>query len=148
MHLATSNLEVISTYADGKHSKRMSHILCLSKPLSRQLHTSEKFIQVNGTSSMAQQVKDLPAMQETQVWPLGWEDSLEKETATHSSILAWRIPWTEEPGKLQSKEAQRVGQGWVTKHDLIKQATFGGSISVTGIMGLRNQDQGGGTRDP
>ena len=51
---------------------------------------------------MAQTVKNLPAMQETQVQSLGWEDPLEKEMTTHSSILAWRIPWTEEPGGLQS----------------------------------------------
>ena len=54
-------------------------------------------------------VKNLPAMQETQVRSLGWEDPLEKEMATHSSILAWRIPWTEEPGGLQSIGSQRVG---------------------------------------
>ena len=53
-------------------------------------------------SLVAQMVKKLPAMQETLVWSLGWEDSLEKEMATHSSILAWEIPWTEEPGGLQS----------------------------------------------
>ena len=47
-------------------------------------------------------VKSLPAMQETQVQSLDWEDHLEKEMATHSSVLAWRIPWTEEPGGLQS----------------------------------------------
>ena len=58
---------------------------------------------------MAQRVKRLPAMQETQVQSLGWEDPLEKEMATHSSILAWRIPWTEEPGRLQSTGSQRVG---------------------------------------
>ena len=52
---------------------------------------------------MAQMVKNLTAMQETQVWFLGQEDPLEKEMATHSSILAWRIPWTEEPGGLRSK---------------------------------------------
>ena len=51
---------------------------------------------------MAQLVKNLPAMLETQVGSLGWEDSLEKRMATHSSILPWRIPWTEEPGRLQS----------------------------------------------
>ena len=60
-------------------------------------------------------VKNPPAMQETQIWPLDWEDSLEKEMATHSSILDWRIPWTEEPGELQSMGLQRVGQDWVTK---------------------------------
>ena len=57
---------------------------------------------------MAQMVKNLPAMQETQVRSLGQEDSLEKGMATHSSILAWRIPWTEEPGRLQSMGSQRV----------------------------------------
>ena len=58
---------------------------------------------------MAQLVKNLPAMQETQVRSLGWEDPLEKGTVTHSSILAWRIPWTEEPGGLQSIGSQGVG---------------------------------------
>ena len=57
---------------------------------------------------MAHTVKNLPAIQETQVQSLGWEDSLEKGMATHSSILAWRIPWTEEPGGLQSIGLQRV----------------------------------------
>ena len=51
-------------------------------------------------SLVAQMVKNLPAMQETWVRSLGWEDLLEKEMATHSSILAWKIPWTEEPGRL------------------------------------------------
>ena len=54
-------------------------------------------------------VKNLPAMQEMQVQSLGWEDPLEKGMATHSSILAWRIPWTEEPGGPQSMWSQRVG---------------------------------------
>ena len=58
---------------------------------------------------MVQTVKNLPAMQETQVQPLGWEDPLEKGMAIHSSILAWRIPWTEEPGGLESMVSQRVG---------------------------------------
>ena len=50
----------------------------------------------------AQKVKNLPSVWETQVWSLGWEDPLEEEMVTHSSIPAWRIPWTEEPGGLQS----------------------------------------------
>ena len=54
-------------------------------------------------------VKSLPAMQETQVRFLGWEDPLEKGMAIHSSILAWRIPWTEEPGRLMTMGSQRVG---------------------------------------
>ena len=58
---------------------------------------------------IAQMVKNLPAMQETQVQLLGQEDPVEKEMATHSSILAWEIPWAEEPGGLQSVGSQRVG---------------------------------------
>ena len=54
-------------------------------------------------------VKRLPTMQETRVQSLGREDPLEKEMVTHPSILAWKIPWTEEPGRLQSMESQRVG---------------------------------------
>ena len=61
-----------------------------------------------GSSLVAQMVKNLPAMQETWVQSLGWEDLLKEGMATHSSILAWRIPWTEEPGGLQSVEVQRV----------------------------------------
>ena len=63
-------------------------------------------------SLVAQMVKNLPVMQETWVRSQGWEDLLEEGMATHSSILAWRIPWTEEPGGLQSTGLQRVG------HDL------------------------------
>ena len=58
---------------------------------------------------MAQMVKRLPAVWETRVRSLGWEGPLEKEMATHSSTLAWKIPWTEEPGRLQSMGSQRVG---------------------------------------
>ena len=58
---------------------------------------------------MAQKVKHLSAMQETQVQFLGWEDPLEKKMAAHFSTLAWKIPWTEEPGRLQSMGSQRVG---------------------------------------
>ena len=57
---------------------------------------------------MAQWVKNPPAVQETQVRSLSWEDPLEEEMATHSSILAWKIPWTEEPGGLESMGLQRV----------------------------------------
>ena len=58
---------------------------------------------------VAQRLKRLPPMRETWVRSLGWEDPLEKEMVTHSSILAWRIPWMEKPGKLQSTGSQRVG---------------------------------------
>ena len=57
---------------------------------------------------VVQMVKNLPALQETWVQSLSWEDPLEKEMATHSSILAWEIPWTEEPGGLQSKGSQEL----------------------------------------
>ena len=60
-------------------------------------------------SPVAQLVENPSAMQETWVRSLGWEDPLEKGMATHSSILAWRIPWAEEPGRLQSMGSQRVG---------------------------------------
>ena len=63
---------------------------------------------------VAQTVKNLPATYKTRVWTLGQEDPLEKGMATHSSILAWRTPWTEEPGGLQSMGSQRVGQDWAT----------------------------------
>ena len=63
---------------------------------------------------VAQTVRNLPTMQETQVWSLGREDLLEKGMAIHSSILVWRIPWTEEAGGLQSMGSQRVRHDWVT----------------------------------
>ena len=65
-------------------------------------------------SLVAQRLKRLPALQETWVRSLGWEDPLEKEMATHSSIPAWRIPWREEPGRLQSMRSQRIGHDWAT----------------------------------
>ena len=63
-----------------------------------------------GSSLVVQSVKSLPAMQETWIQSLGQENPLEKGLATHSSILAWEIPWTEEPGGLQSMQSQAVGQ--------------------------------------
>ena len=76
------------------------------------MEIAPKPLQVSGfkspkkTSLVAQTVKRLPTMRETQVQSLGWEDLLAKEMATHSGILAWRIPWTEEPGGLQSMGSQ------------------------------------------
>ena len=65
---------------------------------------------------MAQTVKNLPAMQETQLRSLGWKDPLEEEMATHSSILAWRIPWTEEPGRFQPLGLQKLEHDLATEH--------------------------------
>ena len=70
------------------------------------------------TSLVAQMVKHLSTMRETRVRALGWEDPLEKEMAIHSSTVAWKIPWTEEPGRLQSMGSQRVGHDWATSLSL------------------------------
>ena len=78
-------------------SQQQYHISCTLSKYKIMLYSFPK-----RDSTMAQWVKNLPVMQETQVWSLGWEDPLEEGMATHSSILAWRIPWTEEPGRLQS----------------------------------------------
>ena len=67
-----------------------------------------------GYSQVAQSVKCLPTMQETRVRSLGWEDPLEKEMATHSSLLAWKIPWMEKPGRLQS---MGVAKSWTRLSD-------------------------------
>ena len=74
----------------------------------------EVYILYSPASLVAQTINNLPANQMTLVWSLGWEDPLEKEMATHSSILAWKIPWAEETGELQSMGSQRVTQNWVT----------------------------------
>ena len=73
-------------------------------------------LQYEDASLVAQTVNNLPAIQETRVWSLGLEGSLEKGMAIHSSILAWRIPWTEEPRGPQSLRLQRVRHNWTTKH--------------------------------
>jgi len=75
------------------------------------LITNDRYLQA---SLVVQMVRNLPALQKTWVRPLGWEDPLEKGMATHSRTLAWRIPWTEESGWLQSRGLQRVGQHWAT----------------------------------
>ena len=78
-----------------------------------------KPVTVAGFTLTAQLVQNLPAVQETRVRSLGWEDPREKQMATHSSILAWKISWTEEPGGLQSMGLQRVGHNWVTNTYLL-----------------------------
>ena len=77
--------------------------------LASGVQQNDLVIYLYGTSLVAQMVKNLPTMQETQVRSLDQEESLEKGLATHSSVLAWKIPWTEEPGRLQSMGSQRVG---------------------------------------
>ena len=75
-------------------------------------------LHLNEASLVAQMVRNLLAVQETWVWSLGWEDPLEKGMTTHSSILAWEMPWTEEPEGLQSTGSQRVGHSCVTHFHL------------------------------
>ena len=67
-----------------------------------------------GLPLIVQLVKNPPAMREIRVWSLGWEDPLEKAMAAHSSVLAWKIPWIAEPGRLPSMGLQRVGHDWAT----------------------------------
>ena len=88
---------------------------------------------------MARWVKTPPEMQETQemqVWSLGWEDPLEEEMVTHSSILVWKGPWTEEPGGLESRGVQRVGHNWATKHagGTCGSEKFSDLVKVTQVM--------------
>ena len=73
-------------------------------------------LQYSWASLVAQTVKDPPSMWKTWVWSLGRKDPLEEGMTTHSSILAWRILWTEEPGRLESRGSHRVGHDWATKH--------------------------------
>ena len=87
---------------------------------------------------MAQTVKRLPAMWETWVRALGQEDPLEKEMATHSSTPAWKIPWTEEPGRLQSVGLQRVGHNCGTSLSFpLRQKPPGGLLGETLVQTLR-----------
>ena len=95
-------------------------------------------------SLVAQRLKLLPAMWETWVWSLGREDPLEKEMATHSSTLAWRIPWTEEPGRLQSTGLQRVGHDWATSLSLstrIKSMITAATDLKNHLKGVQGGDQ-------
>ena len=71
-------------------------------------------------SLVAQRLKRLPPMRETRIWSLDREDPLEKEMAPHSSTLAWRIPWMEEPGRLQSTGSQRTGHDWAASLSLLQ----------------------------
>ena len=80
----------------------------IPKLLHRSVHLPMS-TNIEGVSLVSQSVQNSPAMQETQIQSLGWEDSLEKEMATHSSILAWEIPWTEESFGLQSMGSQELG---------------------------------------
>ena len=87
---------------------------CKESDMTERLNWTE----LTRASLVAQMVKRLSAMQESQVWSQGWEDLLEKEMAAHSSTLAWKIPWTLEPGRLPSMGSQRLGHNWATSLSL------------------------------
>ena len=103
---------MLSSRPEGEKSFTDKQKLSIQVPLNS-LHKNVKR-SLYEASLVAQTVKPLPAMQETRVQSLGWEDPLEKEMATHTSTLAWKIPWTEEPGRLQSMGSQRVRHDWAT----------------------------------
>ena len=92
-------------------------------------HSANNLFCFEFASLIAQTVKNLPAVQETQVQSLDREDPLEKEMETHSNILAWKIPWTEEPGRLQSMRLQRVRHNWAISLTFPKRLLIGISIS-------------------
>ena len=97
----------------GTHREKLLPILAFAWTTSESLYRlSYSYKLMN--SLVTQMVKNMPAVWETWVWSLGQEDSLKKGMATHSSILAWRIPWTEEPGGPLSMGSHRVGYDWVT----------------------------------
>ena len=90
-------------------SNKSTHVTIYGKITGTEILEIISVLNILRASLVAQRLKRLPTMQETWVRSLGWEDPLEKEMAIHSSILAWRIPSTEEPGGLQSTGSQRVG---------------------------------------
>ena len=102
---------------------RLTGLISYSPRDSREVSPTPQFKSIDSSalsflSLVAQRVKSLLAMQEIWVRSPGWEDSLEKEMATHSSTLAWKIPWTKEPGGIQPVRSQRVAQDWATSFQL------------------------------
>ena len=131
-HFKTSSFRMVCyTALDNQTRDRMS----IS---SSKYHQWKEYLWSSNirASLVAQTVKHLSAMQETQVWSLVWEDPLKKEMAAHSSILAWRIPWTEKPGRLQSTGLQRVGHDWATSLSFLSHEHF----LFTSPAGMQGKD--------
>ena len=114
--MSVSNLIDTRGQASNSDVLKSREALCQQGELRMLVYFSPGIYFTHGSvaSLVAQRSKRLPVMQETWVWSLGQEDPLEKEMATHSSFLAWRIPWREEPGRLQSTGLKRVGHNWAT----------------------------------
>ena len=111
--LRVSHQRAWSTALQGEDGLSQA-IMYPQKPLKFHPKIKDEFMILPGVFLVAQMVKHLPAMQETPGRSLGQEDPLEKEMSTHSSILSWKIPWTEKPGRLQSMGSQTVRHDWVT----------------------------------
>ena len=121
-----TTVEHFPTPPRSEHATTLHYPCCVYKVMGVGTHWSEHVVgriscrlagmrwELKRAFLVTQMVKHLPAMQETWVWSLGWEDPLEKEMATQSSILAWRISWAEKPGRPQSMGLQRVGHNWAT----------------------------------
>ena len=115
----------------GRRIKKHSQ---LEKSLSESSHSaSGSLCSSIGINLVAQTVQHLPAMRETPIRSLAWEDPLEKEMATHSSTLAWKIPWTEEPCRLQSMGSQRVGHNWAASLHFTSSSRLNPIVSNLGV---------------
>ena len=136
------DLRLNSSCSFGPHSLSRLFPLLLSTWLPflplKWLKTWDIFIYSVMASLVAQRLKCLPGMWETWVQSLGWEDPLEKEMATHSSTLAWRIPWREEPGRLQSLGSQRVGHDWAISLSLSLSSSSTSLASGKCLSGLKH----------
>ena len=113
-------------------------ISCIKRCMLRMLIPRNQC--VKRASLVLQTVRPLPAIWETWVWSLGREDPLEKEMGTHSSILAWRIPWTEKSGRLQSMGSQRVGRDWATEQNWTE--LIGNSSGCQGVWSQERKKWG------
>ena len=136
-------LKVLRNYAGIIITLELSMVQAIWKGLTQASKENMLPVGGKGASLVAQTIKHLPAMWETWVLSPGWEDTLEKEMATHSSTLAWKIPRMEEPGRLQSMGSQRVGHDWVTSLALKERAFPGGTSGKESACQCRTHERCG-----